>query len=105
MYPFFDFAEPAYILDLDYAAPDLEVLDDNSDERPDIYVVQTDEENGNYCGPGDGSMWWGPYAWSPANWTPRCRTRCIAGMDRPFQSASYRNGALISRIWVVGATV
>jgi hypothetical protein len=41
-HPFFDFTEPAFIRNLDNAAPDREALDVNSDNRPDIYIVHTD---------------------------------------------------------------
>jgi hypothetical protein len=69
-YPYFDFSEPAFLQQLNYPAPDLEILDVNGDNRLDIYVVQADERKEKYCGSGQGRDWWGPSPWSPANWTP-----------------------------------
>jgi hypothetical protein len=47
--PYFNFTRPYYQARLPYSSPDLQVLDANRDNIPDIYVVQTDERTGSYC--------------------------------------------------------
>lgn len=46
----FNFETSYYALTLLFEAPDLEILDVNDDGIPDIYVTQTDESSGSYCG-------------------------------------------------------
>lgn len=66
-FPFFKAPNnPYYELQLDYAAPNLEILDVNDDGILDIYVVQADETtNGTYCGRTFDFVYWtgrpGPY--------------------------------------------
>jgi hypothetical protein len=63
--PFFE-ATPYYERLLNYAAPNVEILDVNDDGLLDIYVVQADETTGGtYCGNGFDFVFWtgnpGPY--------------------------------------------
>lgn len=44
----YDFEKPSYSASLPHAAPDLEILDVNSDGLNDVYIVQNDESSG-YC--------------------------------------------------------
>jgi hypothetical protein len=49
--PHFDFVKPYYRRSLPYHPIDVEVLNVNGDRWADIYVVQSDERKGMYCGP------------------------------------------------------
>jgi hypothetical protein len=56
----------------------------------------TDEQNGIQL--------LGPYAWSPASWTPPLDTAhdlMLVGFQS--QILSHNNGAIVSRLWVAGA--
>lgn len=57
--PYFDFRQPYYKIELDDAAPDLEVVDVNSDGILDIFILQANERNG-YCGAraGEQARYW-----------------------------------------------
>lgn len=56
----FDFGEPWFSMMLPNAAPDIEIMDVNSDLLPDIYVVQADERDEAYCGLAEpNSLWHG----------------------------------------------
>lgn len=46
----FDFSKFYFSMALPHEGPDLEILDINDDGIPDIYVVQTDQLSGTYCG-------------------------------------------------------
>jgi FG-GAP-like repeat len=66
-YPYFDFTRVYFQMAMKYATPDVEVLDVNMDNVPDIYVVQVDEVNG-YCAKGeDANKYWGGGT-TPTEW-------------------------------------
>lgn len=46
----FDFSQFYFKMALPFAAPDVEVLDVNSDGIPDLYIVLEDDSIGTYCG-------------------------------------------------------
>lgn len=45
----FDFTESYFYANLQYSAPDVEVMDVNSDGIPDLYVVQNDDMSDSFC--------------------------------------------------------